>query len=615
MSGFVAIFNRDGAPIDPSVLALIMKRLHYRGPDRQSTWVDGPVAMGHTLFRVTNEAANEALPLTLQGVTLTGDIRLDGREALIERFKRGGLEATLHMPDSELLLRAYLAWGHECLRDLLGQFAGVLWDGRQQRLLAFRDHLGLQSVYYAQVGKSLIISSELGAIRLHPHVSTRLNDGALADFLLFGNLQWIDKTFTAFNDIHRLSGAHLLVAETGGEVTVRRYWTLPTGQPMLRYRTEDEYLEHFRTVLKASIQDRMRLDKVVVLMSGGLDSTSIAALAQQIVREGGSSAQLTAVTTVYERIHPDNEGEFAALAAQKIGIPVQFFVGDSFTLIEPLPATAEPTEAYESGFYDAASRLISSYGRVVLYGEGADSLLRDEPLYEVLRRFSPVGALDLYRWLWRFLGHRPPLVGLLPALNPKNWGKAHIEPAYEFPEWLNPDFVAALNLRDRWMQGWEGKMTTSHKLHAMAYSTLVAPDWATDTEMWEPLELCPPHTMMPFLDLRVVDFMLALPPLPWFKRKYLIRRAMRDDLPKEVLERPKTPLGTLLTSLLRLPGAEWVEHWHAQPELGRYVRREAVGRIIGEGPGKAYVNMRPLLLNNWLHLVHEKAVAGRRENR
>lgn len=602
MSGFIAIYNLDGAPVDTAVLARMMERLHYRGPDRQAVWCDGAVAMGHTLFRVTHEAANEALPMTLNGVTLTGDIRLDAREALIERLKPVDAHASLHIPDSELLLRAYLAWGQNCLREVIGQFSGVLWDERQQHLLAFRDHFGLQPLYYAQVGKSLIISSELGAIRLHPEVGVRLNDTAIADFLLFGSLTWNEKTFTAFHDIHRLRGAHLLTAGASG-VEVRRYWSLPTDQPMLRYRTEDEYLDHFRDVLGKAILDRMRLDKVVVLMSGGLDSTTIAALAKQNIREGRSSTQLTAITTIYERIHPDNEGEYAALAADKIGIPLHFFVADEFPLIEPLPATAEPSETYENGYIEAASRMLRTYGRVTLYGEGADSLLRNEPLFDVLRRFSLVSALDLYFWLWRFLGYRPPLAGLLPAINPKNWGKPPVERSYAFPEWLNPEFIAAENLHERWVQGWNSKLVSSHKLHSLAYATLTAPDWSVHTEMWHPMENCPSYTTMPFLDLRVVNFMLSLPPLPWFKRKYLIRQAMRNILPTEVLERPKTPLGTTLSSLLKQPGAEWVRHWNAQPELRRYVLREAVNMGPGLSHGKAYVNMRPLLLNNWLSLL------------
>lgn len=605
MSGFIAIYNLDGAPVDTAVLARMMERLHYRGPDRQAVWCEGAVAMGHTLFRVTHEAANEALPMTLNGVTLTGDIRLDARSSLVERLKRVDGDAKLNMPDSELLLRAYLVWGQHCLREVIGQFSGVLWDERQQRLLAFRDHFGLQSLYYAHVGSSLIISSELGAVREYPAVSKRLNDAAVADFLLFGNLQWIDKTFTIFDDIHRLSGAHLLTAGAGG-VEVRRYWSLPTDQPMLRYRAEAEYLDHFRDILSTAILDRMRLDKVVVLMSGGLDSTTIAALAQRSVREGRSSAQLTAITTIYERIHPDDEGKYAALAAEKIGMPLHFFVADDFPLVDPLPATAEPSEAYENGFVEAASRMLRTYGRVVLYGEGADSLLRDEPLFDVLRRFSPIGAVGLYFWLWRFLGRRPPLAGLLPAMNPKNWGKPPVERSYAFPEWLNPEFITAENLHERWVQGWNSKIVSAHKLHSLAYATLTAPDWAVDTEMWHPMENTPSYTMMPFLDLRVVDFMLSLPPLPWFKRKYLIRQAMRNDLPAEVLERPKTPLGTTLSSLLKQPGAEWVRYWHAQPELGRYVHREAVNMGPGLSHGKAYVNMRPLLLNNWLSLFHQQ---------
>ena len=607
MSGFVAIFNIDGTPIDQEVLERLIARLEYRGPDKQGARIDGSVGFGQTLLCITAEQVIAPCPpLTIDNVTIVGDVRLDARTELVDSLRAIGMPVTPATPDIELVLRSYLKWGENLPYHLLGQFACAIWDAQRGCMYAFRDHFGQQPVYYAHVKNTVIIGNEITVLRLHPLVSSNLDDQAIADFLLFGNLVWVDKTQTAFKQIRRLPGGHILSVTKAGDITVKRGWTLPINQPMLRYRTENEYLEHFRTLLQTAIKDRMCNDKMVVLMSGGLDSTSIAAVAQHLIETGKVNAKLTAVTTIYERIHPDQERYFAELAAQKIGIPIRFFLGDDYHISDPLPATAEPSEEYESGFYEDATRLVWSFGKVVLYGEGADSLLRYEALFDILRRFPPHQALSLYIWLWGYFGRRPPLIGLSAALNPRNWRRPSIERSYGYPNWINPDLEAALHLRERWEAAWLTNITSDHRLHALAYASLSAPDWTTSLEYLSlPKDIHLPFVTMPFLDLRVVSFILTLPPLPWFKKKYLIRQAMQDDLPLEVLQRAKTPLGLILSSLLKQPSSSWVDHWKAAPELHHYVRRERIPPVSGNvRPSEAYLNMRPLLLNNWIYQLN-----------
>src|SRR5207344_3160791 len=108
--------------------------------------------------------------------------------------------------DVELILRAYLVWGEDFVEHLLGDFAFAIWDGPKQRLFCARDHLGVKPFFYAQVGQKLIFSSSLDCIRQHPAVSDRLNDLAIADFLLFDLNQ--DKATTSFADIQRVPPAH-----------------------------------------------------------------------------------------------------------------------------------------------------------------------------------------------------------------------------------------------------------------------------------------------------------------------------------------------------------------------------------------------------------------------
>ncbi|MFN8452507.1 MAG: asparagine synthase-related protein [Anaerolineae bacterium] len=135
-------------------------------------------------------------------------------------------------------------------------------------------------------------------------------------------------------------------------------------------------------------------------------------------------------------------------------------------------------------------------------------------------------------------------------------------------------------------------------------------------EEFHTLDFCPPVAAAPFFDLRVIHFALSLPPLPWFRRKYLLRRAFRGILPEAVLERSKQPLGYLLVSLLGMPSSAWIDHWEGVPELETYVNRAAVPAIHGvSDPAAAFVNVRPAVLNHWLKMwaaLHQRTQLGAR---
>ena len=182
MSGIVGIINFDGAPIDEALLRHMLERMKYRGPDAQNIWIEGKVGLGHALYRTCEQDIEQ--PYTLEYVTVAAHVRVDARDELIPHLRSAGFEAALDAPDVELLAKAYLAWGEGCLNYLLGDFAFILWDARNQKAFAARDRFGIQPLHYAHINHTLIISSDIGSIRLHPLVSTKLNEQAIGDFLV-----------------------------------------------------------------------------------------------------------------------------------------------------------------------------------------------------------------------------------------------------------------------------------------------------------------------------------------------------------------------------------------------------------------------------------------------
>ena len=142
-----------------------------------------------------------------------------------------------------------------------------------------------------------------------------------------------------------------------------------------------------------------------------------------------------------------------------------------------------------------------------------------------------------------------------------------------------------------------------HPIRPHAYELLTSPDWAQIFETYHPaLTGVPVDVRHPFFDRRVVEYLLAIPPMPWCFDKTVIRLAMRGALPEPVRRRPKTvAAGDPLVALLREPDARWIDDFEATPALLRYVDRNRIPRVCGErDSGAIWTNLRPLCLNYWL---------------
>ena len=248
MSSIVGIVHFDGAPVDRLLLGRMTGFMTFRGPDAQEVRLDGNAGFGHTLLKTTDESEHESQPFTLDGrIWVVADARVDARNDLIAELKANAKNENLspETTDVELILRAYLTWDEDCVKHLIGDFAFAIWDGGKQSLFCGRDHLGVKPLFYAQLGQTLIFSNTLDCIRQHPSVSHRLNDLAIADFLLFDLNQ--DLATTSFADIQRIPPAHAAKWSVEG-MQLRRYWTLPIEEPVY-FRKPDDFVDRFKELL------------------------------------------------------------------------------------------------------------------------------------------------------------------------------------------------------------------------------------------------------------------------------------------------------------------------------------------------------------------------------
>jgi len=388
---------------------------------------------------------------------------------------------------------------------------------------------------------------------------------------------------------------------------IREYWRPPTNGA-IRYRRREDYVERFGELLTRAVDDRLRAKEVGILLSGGLDSSSVATVAHELREAKYPALELHAFTSTYQNLLPDHDAPPARAVAAALRIPQHCWAADSGGLFErwddPRVYWPEPIDdPFACGFLDQF-KAIAGTVRVLLSGEGSDNLMGFEMAQHLrgLWREGRIGraSLDLAEHVWqRFLapdGLRGPLRRIRRWFSPRQ-----SDPP--FPDWIQPELAARLNLIARWKDSVANLPWNSHPLHPKAYGSLFLPQWDLmfrfgDAGMnRQPLEIC-----YPFLDLRLVNYLLAIPTMPWFFRKHLLRQAMRGRLPERIRMRPKTPLqGDPLLAALQRGDANAIAKMQPAGRLSHYIKENWSPSFTGEmNAEEAWLKMRPMCLNFWL---------------
>ncbi|MEW6219530.1 MAG: asparagine synthase (glutamine-hydrolyzing) [Thermodesulfobacteriota bacterium] len=375
-----------GEPAREGDLAAMLAAIRHRGRE-DGQWQEGPAGLACRRLPILDLAgsrqplANEDGSLVLVGNgeiynwrTLRQD--LEGRG---HRFRtQGDLECLLHLYEEEQ--EGFLA-------RLRGMFAFALYDRRANRLLLARDHLGVKPLFYTQAKGTLFFASEIKALTALPQVGRTLSPQALADYLA---LQFVPRPGTVYQEIAELAPASFLKAENG-RLTTGTYWQLPlaeaTPPPSLA-----EAAGEVMTLLRRAVARRLMADVPVgVLLSGGVDSSAIAALTREIAPE-----QLNTFAIVFAEESFD-ESRYSRLMAQRLGSRHHELVLDEDTIAGSL---AEIAYFFDEPFCEGSAipiyhicRLASPKVTVLLSGEGADETLGGYETYQA-RHLSP-----LYSWL------------------------------------------------------------------------------------------------------------------------------------------------------------------------------------------------------------------------
>ncbi|MGH7466951.1 MAG: asparagine synthase (glutamine-hydrolyzing) [Longimicrobiales bacterium] len=563
----VAAFDRN-RPLDAGAVRDMLPRLAHRGPDDEGTYEAAGVVLGHRRLSIIDvEGGHQPLfgARESTAIVINGEV-YNYRELTAELSALGHRFRT--RSDSEVVAHAYDRWGLDFLNRLDGMFALALWDGAAGRLVLARDRLGEKPLYYALTDELLIFASELTALRAHPYVPGRIDLRALSYYLA---LEYVPAPFSMVQGVWKLEPGQALVLDKG---SARRlaYWRLRPGS-----------VEPGRSFADATVALRQRLENAVksrlvsdvplgVFLSGGIDSSAVAAMA---ARQGALDTFSIGFTEA-----SFDESAYARRVAAFIGSRHHERILRGEEMPALVPALPEILDEPLGDASVVPTALLSRFARehvtVALGGDGGDELFAGYPMHQAQRvagyaRVLPAPLLGIAERLVRTLPaseqnfsfgfkartflrgarHRPPLNH---ALWMSSFAPAEQLALLSDEVWrqLGRDFDPFAPIMNAWQQSQGGQLLArATHLDATTYlpnDILMKVDRAS---MHVGLEV-----RAPFLARDMVEFAFALPDSFRMQRitgKRLLRAAVRELLPAEILHRPKKGFGIPVAAWLRGP--------------------------------------------------------------
>lgn len=297
MGAICGIIRMDGNSIPLGMKLDMIEELKLYPIDNSGTWEKDKVFLGSVIKYITPEDKEDRLTCfhSEHGLVVIADAILDNREELLTMFNISEDEHN-NIPNSEIILMAYLKWGEKCPRYLLGDFTFAIWNERRKELYCARDQVGKRTFYYVHSKGFFAFCTVIKPLLKIKGTSIELNDSWIADYLSLDSLvHEIDCSKTVYKDIMQLLPAHTLKFNLN-QLEMKRYWN-PLDTPKLKLKNNAEYEEAFREVFSKAVNCRLRsIDSVGVMLSGGLDSSSVACTAAiELEKEGKRLKAFTSV--------------------------------------------------------------------------------------------------------------------------------------------------------------------------------------------------------------------------------------------------------------------------------------------------------------------------------
>lgn len=566
MSAVFGIYNFDGKPVYTGLLKDMSDRLSHRGRDGEGIWVSGCIGLGHRMLWTAPESEKEVLPQNIDAgcLVITADARLDNRNDLIRQLNLAMNQTRETISDSEIILFSYKKWGAECPAKLIGDFAFVIWDERQSLLFCARDRFGVKPFYYYKSKNSFAFATEIKSLFSLPEVSKQLDEETIADYLI-NNYE--NKSTTFYQQIKRLPPASTLIINANSECRLRSYYFLEPDRE-ISLKSNEEYAEGLREIFTEAVRSRVRsARRVGAYLSGGLDSSSIACVARNLLIRNGKE-KLPTFSLIYDQIKECDERRYIDLVLAQGGFKSYLIPGDEDTPLSNLETICRHLDRPSIGPGGSASwrinKVISETGvRVILDGHDGDSAISygykylDElaqlgrwfALAAEARKLAPVFRMAqwkiikayVHQYRWRpFLRNHPKIKKIsnlghrfLPGetksiLNKRDRFALQIK-------LINKDFAKRVKLEDRYK---DSLPRPARNAREEQYQMITSGGQVLALEESDSLAAAfGIEPRYPFWDKRLIEYCLALPGQQKCYNGYnrvVMRRAMNDVLPPEV---------------------------------------------------------------------------------
>lgn len=627
------------------VLKAMTDSLAHRGPDDHGQWVDAEagVGLGHRRLAILDLSAQGHQPMCSKSARyyLTYNGEIYNHETLRRQLEACGVTFTGHS-DTEVLLAALEVWGVEtAVRRCRGMFAFALWDRQECALHLVRDGFGIKPLYYSKVGHTVIFASELSAFRRYPHFQAEIDRNALV-LLLRHNA--IPAPYCIYKGVAKQRPGTIVtfrVADNGGEPVTTTYWSLKEvvqdamANPFAG--GEEEAIGELHSLLQESVGLQMIADVPVgVFLSGGVDSSTLAALMQE---KSGVPVRTFTIGFKEDRW---NEAQYARQVAEHLGTEhTEYYVTprDALRVISRLP------EVYGEPFADSSqipTFLISKIARrdvtVSLAGDGADELFGGYEHHRfLLRRYDQTGWLvDLFdrigksspnyrrvlseglqglaktpcQRLGRFGQRMAALTRLLDSEKRPNFFLEQVscwkDPAALVVDGNEPPTVMTDPAQWAFLKHFTAQAMFLDQMLYLPDVLLTKVDRAS---MHVGLEL-----RVPYLDSRLVAFAWSLP-LSWNvdrnRGKKLLRRVLYRYVPAAIVDRPKMGFSLPLAEWLRGDLREWGEALLDTRRLQQEgffrpgpIRQAWNEHVSGTFPGRHNYLWSVLMFQAWLEHNH-----------
>src|SRR4051794_1384862 len=375
MCGFCGELSLRG-PADASAVAAMAGTMTDRGPDAGGLFAQDRLALGHRRLSILDLASTSQQPMVDAELGLA--IAFNGciynfRELRAELAAEG--YRFFSQGDTEVILKAYAAWGPRCVERFYGMFAFALWERDSGRLVLARDRLGIKPLYLAETAERQRFASTLPALLAGGRVDTTIDPVALHHYMSFHAV--VPAPMTILKGVRKLPPASLLIVEPDGTRRQETYWHLGFGPREGDSRlAEEDWRDAVRNALALAVKRRQIADVPVgVLLSGGLDSSLVVAL---LARHGQTGLKTFSIGFESVGDLKGDEFHYSDIIAREFATEHQRIRIDSSRAIEALPgvvkAMSEPQMSHDAiGFY-LLSEQVAKHVKVVQSGQGADEI-------------------------------------------------------------------------------------------------------------------------------------------------------------------------------------------------------------------------------------------------